>query len=418
MTRNPSVPRSPAARAAQLKRIRDEKSARDAHAFVRANPSFFYEQVSEKRLRKLPEGPAIWISGDCHVENLGAVSDAHGKATVAMNDLDEAVIHTPIFDLVRLSLSIAMAMRTAGMSALDLDQAISGLASGYAKAVELRAADAPVEWAAAPLRVRNMFESASSRSQKHLLARRTEKKKTPRFPIGPKYWPLTKSEKQSIAEAILSEPIRALVTTLAGKHPDSTVSVIDSVFRVAGLSSLGAWRAAALVCVTTPANAQGATPTPAHEMFRIIDIKEALPLRAPRLPKSDFPKDDADRVVAAARVLAPHLGHRTVAATVGGLRTTIHELMPHDEKIGLADLKKAEATSLAAYLGSVVGRAHGRQLDKRDAKSWLAAFTKTKTTTAGTPRWLWDELAYFIGTHEEAYLHHCGALSLAADAPA
>jgi uncharacterized protein (DUF2252 family) len=384
---------------------------------VRANPSFFYEQMSDRRLRKLPDAPAIWISGDCHVENLGAVSDAHGVATVAMNDLDEAIIHTPVFDLLRLSLSIAMAMRTAGMSALDLDHAIAGLAAGYAKAVELRAADAPVEYATAPLRVRNMFASAGSRSQKHLLARRTEKKKRPRFPIGPKYWPLTKSEKQSIAEIIASPPIHALVTTLSGKHPDSNVSVIDSVFRVAGLSSLGAWRAAALVCVTTPVGAQGATESSPHETFRILDIKEALPLRAPRLPKSDFPKDDADRVVAGACVLAPYLGHRTVAATVGGLRTTIHELMPHDEKIGLADLKKAEATDLAAYLGSVVGRAHGRQLHKGDAKAWLKSFTKAKATCAGTPRWLWDELAYFIGNHEEAYLHHCGTLDLAPGEP-
>lgn len=408
MARILSIPRDPPGRPAQLKRLRDEKSARDAHAFVRANPAFFYEQMSDKRLRKLPDAPSIWISGDCHVENLGAVSDAHGVATVAMNDLDEAVIHTPVFDLLRLSLSLAMAMRTAGMSALALDHAIAALSKGYAKSVELRAADAPVEYDTAPVRVRRMFEAAGSRSQKHLLARRTEKRKTHRFPLGPKYWPLTKTEKNAIAEIVVSAPIRALVTTLAGRHPDSTVRVVDSVFRVAGLSSLGAWRAAALVCVTTPSGAQGAATS--HETFRILDIKEALPLRAPRLSKSDFPKDDADRVVAAARILAPYLGHRTVAATVGGLRTTIHELMPHDEKIGLADLKRTETTSLAAYLGSVVGRAHGRQLDKRDAKAWLASFAKAKSTAAGTPRWLWDELAYFIGTHEEAYLHHCGAL--------
>jgi hypothetical protein len=45
--------------------------ASSAHAYVRGNTPKFYEWLAEADNRRVPEGPPVWICGDCHVGNLG-----------------------------------------------------------------------------------------------------------------------------------------------------------------------------------------------------------------------------------------------------------------------------------------------------------------------------------------------------------
>ena len=411
------VPRAPAQRGEQLERLKNYKTAVSAHAFVRATPTMFYEELSGKHGKSLPDGPPIWISGDCHVENLGAVADARGVASVEMNDFDEAVINNPVLDIVRLGLSIEMASRAAGLSGLDLHATLGGVVAGYAQSLDARASDAPAEIGKAPLRLEQMFQTAIARSQKELLGRRAAGKTKQRFfPLGAKYWPLTKSERESIKKLVDEPVVRAVVTTLAGRHPDSTVEVVDSAFRIAGTSSLGCWRTAALVRVVEPPGlsrgetATGNAPTSEHDVMRILDIKEALPLHAPKLSKHKIPDDEADRVIAGALLLAPYLGHRMVASEIDKKRVVVHELMPQDEKICLDKIKAKEALDVGRYLGAVVGRAHARQLDKTDAKAWRSAVLE-KTEKDRCPAWFWSAIVHLASTHEAAYLVHCREVS-------
>jgi hypothetical protein len=71
--------------------------ARSPHAYVRGNTFKFYEWL-EARSRPVPEGPAIWICGDCHVGNLGPLADAKGRVAVQIRDLDQTVIGNPAHD--------------------------------------------------------------------------------------------------------------------------------------------------------------------------------------------------------------------------------------------------------------------------------------------------------------------------------
>ena len=82
-----------------------------AHAYVRGNALKFYEWLGSLEEGALPEGPAIWICGDCHVGNLGPVANAEGKVEIEIRDLDQTVIGNPAHDLIRLALSLATAAR-------------------------------------------------------------------------------------------------------------------------------------------------------------------------------------------------------------------------------------------------------------------------------------------------------------------
>lgn len=72
------IPR-PSARMPHLIQLRNLKMARSAHAYVRGSTVQFYEWLHSQMGRRLPQGPAIWICGDCHAGNLGPTGDAKGR---------------------------------------------------------------------------------------------------------------------------------------------------------------------------------------------------------------------------------------------------------------------------------------------------------------------------------------------------
>jgi uncharacterized protein (DUF2252 family) len=94
-----------------LTQTRNLKMAQSAYAYVRGSTVEFYKWLESSNRGKLPEGPSVWICGDCHVGNLGPLADANGHVAVQIRDLDQTVIGNPAHDLIRLGLSLASAAR-------------------------------------------------------------------------------------------------------------------------------------------------------------------------------------------------------------------------------------------------------------------------------------------------------------------
>ena len=108
--RHESPPRYPphADRQKVLLAEQRRKMARSAHAYARGATRRFYEWLDEGN-HVIPDGPLIWICGDCHLGNLGPVADSDGKVSIVIRDLDQTVIGNPAHDLIRLGLSLASA---------------------------------------------------------------------------------------------------------------------------------------------------------------------------------------------------------------------------------------------------------------------------------------------------------------------
>jgi uncharacterized protein (DUF2252 family) len=86
------------------------KMARTAQTYVRGSTSKFYDWLA-KDDRALPQGPTIWICGDCHYGNLGPVANTKDEVAIQIRDLDQTVIGNPAHDVIRLALSLASAAR-------------------------------------------------------------------------------------------------------------------------------------------------------------------------------------------------------------------------------------------------------------------------------------------------------------------
>jgi uncharacterized protein (DUF2252 family) len=394
-------PRRPPDRATALRTQQSLKMARSAHAYVRGSTVKFYEWLETQKRGQLPEGPAVWICGDCHAGNLGPVAGADGRVAIQIRDLDQTVIGNPAHDIVRLALSLATASRGSDLPGVTTARILEQVIEGYQAALQ-QDADAIED---APKSIQLVMKKSIARSWKKLADERLEDQ-TPTIPRGTKFWSLSKSERSAIDAMFQTPALRHLATLLKSRDDDAPIAVEDAAYWMKGCSSLGLLRFAVLLGIGERKK----------RSLALMDVKEAVAAAAPRYAREKMPKDQAERVVQGAMHLSPHLGKRMVAARLDGRSVFIRELLPQDLKIEIERLTVPDAMKAASFLAGVVGKAHARQMDEATRKNWFKELERNRSTTLEAPSWLWSSVVSLIGNHEVAYLEHCRRY--AAQAPA
>jgi uncharacterized protein (DUF2252 family) len=382
----------PSDRASALTVRQTLKMARSAHAYVRGSTVQFYEWLEAQKRGTLPEGPPVWICGDCHAGNLGPVAGVDGRIAIQIRDLDQTVIGNPAHDLIRLALSLATASRGSDLPGVTTARILEQVTEGYQAA--LRANADTIE--DAPDSVQMVMKQSVTRSWKALAEERLEDKK-PTIPLGAKFWPLARSEREAIAQLFATPSLHHLSTSLRSRDDDAEVEVLDTAYWMKGCSSLGLLRFAVLL---------GIGKGKKHHLA-LMDVKEAVKAAAPHYSGQKMPKDNAERVVEGALHLSPHLGKRMVAGRIEKRSVFIRELLPQDLKIEIERLTVEDAMKAASFLAGVVGKAHARQLDQASRKTWIRELERHRSKTLDAPGWLWSSVVALIGRHEVAYLEHC-----------
>ena len=384
------------ARTEILRARRNEKMARSPHAYVRGNTLQFYEWLHSQRGHALPKGPAIWICGDCHIGNLGPLGDAKGNVELNIRDFDQTIIGNPAHDLVRLALSLAMAARGSSLPGVVTAHMLEHMMLGYEQALtpNNKRLDRPdaVRW---------VMRKAVERSWKQLAKERIANMR-PTIPLGKSFWPLSREEKDGIAELFAKQAVLKLVTTLKSRSEDARIKVLDAAYWVKGCSSLGLLRYAVLLSVGDKNAGE----------YCLIDIKQAVKGAAPRYNHVSMPRDNASRVVEGARQLSPALGERMGAQRFLGHGVFLRELLPQDLKLEINQLTLKEATSVASYLAYVVGCAHARQMDEAAQEHWRTELNSDHSKTLAAPNWLWESVIQLVADHEAGYLQHCRKYAL------
>jgi uncharacterized protein (DUF2252 family) len=389
----------PAHRKAVLQTRQQLKMAESAHAYVRGNTVRFYEWLKSRKVQaSIPAGPDIWICGDCHTGNLGPVADVEGNIDILIRDLDQTVVGNPAHDLLRLGLSLAMAARSSDLpgvtTALMMEEIILGYIAGLSGRYA-RVAKEDIE------PIRRVMRAAKARQWKHLAEERIEDVR-PRIPLGAKFWPLAPEEQRAMQTLFEREDLHGLMEKIVGSTKDRKIKLIDAAYWMKGCSSLGRLRYAALV------ESAGRK----HGRYHLLDIKEATSPFAPAAKKARHPLNNAERVVTGAQALSPSLGDRMLAATFLGRQVVVRELRPQDLKFELNELQREEAVAIARLMAGVVGRAHGRQMDRPARQAWIRTLRQQHSKGLDAPRWLWSGVLDLAALHEAAYLEHCRRYAL------
>jgi uncharacterized protein (DUF2252 family) len=390
----------PAGRLKPLIERRRRKMAESAHAYVRGNTLKFYEWLdSSDAAKRLPEGPAIWICGDCHVGNLGPIASSDGRVDIQIRDLDQTVIGNPAHDIIRLSLSFAMAARSSDLPGLTTALIIEQIIDGYSAALKTKTKVLDAAKEIEP--VRKVMREALRRKWRHLAEERIEDV-TPRIPLGKRFWALSQAEQREIARIFAEPATRKLITGLKSRDDKDKVAVLDAAYWIKGCSSLGRLRYAVLLGVGSGKRRE----------LCLADIKESTKAAAPRSKKMPVPTNNAERVVAGARALSPFLGNRMLPVHFLEKPAVLRELMPQDLKFEMERLTQLEAIAAAKLLAGVVGRAHGRQMSSDVSVAWAKELNRKQSKTLDAPSWLWSSVVDLVAIHESAYLEHCRAFAL------
>jgi uncharacterized protein (DUF2252 family) len=372
---------------------RQAKMAQSAHAYVRGNTLHFYEWLKKHSAQSIPEGPPVWICGDCHVGNIGPLADAEGKIEIQIRDLDQTVVGNPAHDLVRLALSLATAARGSDLPGVTVVKMMEQMIDGYESA--LAAPRTKVKANGDDLApIQAVLEQSRRRRWHHLAEERIEDVK-PQIPLGKRFWILDKKEQDGIEALFQDETVTAKILQLKGREPKTKVSLVDAAYWMKGCSSLGRLRYAVLLRVGRKSD----------RSYCLLDLKEATTAAAPQ--RKMLVRNNAERVVTGACLLSPNLGERMLAVKLGGRDLVMRELMPQDLKFDLDRLTQEQAVAAARYLAGVVGKAHGRQMDTKTRARWLGTLRRQRSRNLDAPSWLWSSVVALIADHETAYLEHC-----------
>ena len=367
-----------------------------------AAQSQFYEWLDG---RTIPAGPDIWICGDCHLGNLGPVADGGGNIEIQIRDFDQAVIGNPAYDLIRLGLSLATAARGSDLPGVTTARMLEQMIEGYSAGLQ---GDAAAEKDnQRPQSVRVVMRDAARRSWKHLARERIENAR-PTIPLGKRFWPLTGDERAALDRLFATERLRQLATALRHRDDDAAIEVLDAAYWMKGCSSLGRLRFAVLLRVGDPGDGD--------DNLCLMDIKEAVRSAVPCEVRARASEHDAERVVAAARNLSPHLGQRMVAARLLDCSVFVRELLPQDLKVEIEQLSREEAMKAAWFLASVVGKAHGGQMDAATRRRWHREISRKTAKQLDAPSWLWSNVVGLMANQEAAYLEHCRRYALQEEA--
>jgi hypothetical protein len=74
---------------------------------------------------------ASGFAEDCHTGNLGPAADLEGNIDIQIRDHDQTAIGNPAYDLIRLSVSQAMAARSADLPAVTTALIIEAMIESY-----------------------------------------------------------------------------------------------------------------------------------------------------------------------------------------------------------------------------------------------------------------------------------------------
>ncbi|MGO4741268.1 DUF2252 family protein [Bosea sp. 2KB_26] len=383
-------------RASLLEARRSLKMARSPEAYIRGTTKLFYEWL-DRRTASIPGGPAIWICGDCHLGNLGALADCDGEVAVQIRDFDQTVIGNPAHDLIRLGLSLASSARDSDLPGVTTAKMLDALIAGYAAASVENGSSGPR--LKQPKDIKKLLKHSVRRRWRNLAMENFQTKR-PLLPRDECFWALHRNERSAVLSLCKQAELQM---SLFGeeKEKDCHRQVLDAAYWVKGCSSLGRLRCAVLL------------RDGKHGRISLLDIKEAASATAPSASGARMPRDYAERVVAGAKALSPNLGERAVASKVVNTAVFIREITPQDLKIEVRRLSSNEIEAIARYLGGVVGHAHGRQMDDQEWHSWVAELCRGRKKEPEAPSWLWSSVVELLSIHDQAYLEHCRRYALA-----
>lgn len=316
----------------------------------------------------------IWLQGDSHVENIGAIANNRGNVVYDLNDFDESTIGDYQLDLWRLATSLlVIGHDQGGFSPQQEGLIVTTLSRSYLRTLQrfrdnndeltytVTAANAP------PLLADFMLELERKGTRRRMLGKSTTTDRgVRRFDTSnPDYTPVSPDVLAAIEKAM-----PGYLASLAGKarYADSYYRIKDVAQRSrGGMGSLGVTRY--LVLIEGPSSSQDddrildvkAQDAPAGWRYTDEGVRDSL-FRAMR-------QNHALRVVTARRAMGYRADEHLGVMAINGENFAVCERLPVHAAFTAGAMTPSRALLMADVWGAVLATAHARA--DRDASSLI-----------------------------------------------
>lgn len=340
------------------------KMTQSAFSFYRGSAYLFYFDTTRQYFpyHSSPDRPT-WIQGDLHFENFGAFRSEEGEIVYDVNDFDEGYVGSYLYDLLRMSVSIALVGRQPGYGYTQAQQhkLIMSYAESYYRQIRrfCEGKDHPgtfvmnEDTAKGP--VRKLLRKLEKRRQSHFLEKVTAQMQTSRVFLETSELLIPSAAEQEQLEQAWSFYTQTVVSRSLNEEHFRIKDI--AVKRGSGTASIGLDRY--YILIEGGMEQAGTDDT-------VLEVKEVrVPVPAYFLPYSDsfwqaF-AHQGKRVSATQQAMHhkadPYLGF----LTLDGREFYVRERSPYKKSLkqeNIADLD--ELTSVIQQMGSLTAKMHAR----------------------------------------------------------
>jgi len=337
--------------------LKYEKMAASPFVFFRGTSHLFWHDVSRDWRVSLfggrPESQ-IWLQGDAHVYNFGALHDHEDRIYYGMDDFDDAVVADYQFDLWRLAASMVLDLSERPFFSENLaDQAVKALGKAYVEAVISSEEDNPaIRLEHAPEPIRSFLNKVHRKSSREKMLEKWTCDNFSQFNLDhSKLERLDDERRQQLTEAINSYH-----QTRMQRDESDVPRILDLACRTqAGTGSLGSQRYYALIAGDE------------LQDNLILDIKQqrepapvaVMPDAEKQWYREQF-SHEGRRHAQAYRAIAEHSDRWLGWLDIEDVPFSVRERSPFKKDFPTTSLSVDEYVDMAAIWGEILGREHAR----------------------------------------------------------
>ncbi|MBH1957280.1 MAG: DUF2252 domain-containing protein [Burkholderiales bacterium] len=274
-----------------------DKMALSPFMFFRGTAHLYHKDMRSVSSAFLTSGTSlVWLDGDMHLQNFGAVLNSAGNAVFDTNDFDEGAWGPFNLDVYRLATSIQLAAKEMGVSSADRDSLVRTFAESYSKKMtDFKGSDEELNYGLSSSNtsgvVQDTVNKVAGNTRSSFLGKYTTSASPRRFQTTAELITVSSSTSNAIATAMSS---------YIGSIPASKLPASASYFNIkdirlklgSGTGSLGRYRYWILV--------EGASSSNSDDV--ILEMKESVASAVNLSSQNTMP----------ASVYNSHFGYRVV----------------------------------------------------------------------------------------------------------
>ncbi|WP_448266798.1 DUF2252 domain-containing protein [Nostoc sp. DSM 114159] len=393
---HPFASQLPQELATKMQKMADQDSF---FTFYRGTAHIFYRDMQTLPSSRFVNSStsAIWLEGDMHLQNLGAIRDSKDNNVFDTTDFDEGYLGPYVWDLRRMAVSILLVAKENGFNSTDAEDVVRNFLDAYLnKMNDFKGSNDELSYRLESSNtngvVKDLIQKASDKSRSKLLKKYTVLNNSNNRLFK------TASELQCISSSTYSDIAGAMSSYIASipiskRYNDSYYTLKDIRLKLgSGVGSLGKYRYYLLI--------EG--PSSATDDDRILEMKQegssAVAIAVPGLlPSSVYGNQEGARVTITTKAMLSNLDPLVGYTTVSSIPFMVREKSPYQVDFDYKLLtSKSKFMDAMGYAGKVVAKNHA--ISDRDYDAAIIPVSVDKEVTdivSGNKAVFKDEIVNF-----------------------